>query len=249
MAEETHIETTNEQTPEQQAAALLEARLKEERPKIYGNALNEARERERKSWAGIFEKHGLQIGDNPEEAIANLFKTVKQSETKTKETEEEVSLKIQSALQKADLASKERDEAISEKNRYILQHQVASAIGSKAINANAAVTLLMNEYKFELGKDGSVKIKNKSGDMVRNETYEPADLDYVVNSFLEKNSYLAVATVRKTDKQDQDLTAGAGIDFLKKDASEWTEAERQRVVKMFKDGKIVHRGGQYVVVG
>lgn len=250
---ETVVEKTQEEilaeAIELRVEARLEARLKEERDKIAKGMLKEGRQRERNEFTKLFEKHGVELGTDPEATITSLFENMKQlqsqSEEKERAREEERAAEITTALTERDTAFQQRDTALASHNAYVIQSEIAHAFGAKAIDVAAAMKFFLIEHTIELN-DGAIEIRNKSGEPLKNEAGDTATMEWVVTSFLQHHPYLAKATERKTDTSHDDITHGS-MDFLRKPRGHWSESELQKTLQMVADGKIVNRDGRWVV--
>lgn len=246
MAEE--LENNEQPNIDELVKQRVEEELKKQKPNIYRGGLNEATTRLTNSAFGILRENGFEVGDDTdfEEALRNALKAAKPDPNKAKETEEEISAKIQAAHHGKTQAEKERDQIRNEFNDYKISMEVMSAIGSQAVNQRAAMRLLMDEYRFELKKDGGISIKDKSGVIVKDDMYNPASMEWVVQEFLNKNPYLVKAENRKTENSgDLDKVTG---DWTKKDSSQWTPAERKTAHKLFSEGKAVMKNGRLELV-
>ena len=96
-------------------------------------------------------------------------------------------------------------------------------------------------YRVDRVADGSIHIYDKSGEVVKNKDFNAATLEEVMAQMLEKKPHL-VRTEQRGGTGGQRREGSPTANFLQRDASTWTNAEKEEFAKLHKEGKVSVRG-------
>lgn len=218
-------------TPTDNGATVTDAAkdLKEHNSKVYSSGLNDGLGRAAKDVFKHFKNLGIDpVNDNIDETFAQLAERLQKQGG---QQDEEFKKRLEAVSVEATTWKTKAEQAETEKNQYILNHQILSSIGQMdVVDANAVATLFQSEYKVQRVADGQVHVYDKSGKLLKTNAWEDVTLADAMKKFLEERPYLVKSQSRASTAATSQTGSpyGVALHGTKSDA-ETLKAARERM--------------------
>lgn len=232
---------------QEETVTLSKKEYEEEKKRLFSGGMKQATEKFTKQEQAYLEKLAGKFHDVTGKPLAEALDYVVQEYDKKGSNETEamklLNEKIAGLTSKLTEKDKEVEKEKQDKNNYIIDRELISVLGSKAVDPSDAVALFRNSYRVDRLTNGDIRVYDKSGELVKNSDYEPASLKEVMEEFLTKKPHLAKSENRGGDgakqrdgvEQTGDVKLNA---ILAKPTAQRSAEERTAVHEAWKKGKI-----------
>lgn len=220
---------------------LTNEELKQLTRKNFENGINEATDRKLKALGKKITPLGLQLGEDFDSTVDTIVDALNNRGKSDNEQIQTYEAKVKALAEQNSKLEQERNDAYNTRDSYIVDSELSNTFNGQAVNNKAALTMLKSEYSIKRNADGTIAIRDGSGNRVTNpKTGDPATLSEVADMFLKSNPYLMNIKDRPENiKAPQGGVSDSNLErIMAKAPSEMTASDQKAVYEAAKTGSI-----------